>query len=101
MTVADREPALVDDRSRGVKGVSRVATGVYCLDAGELSPGRTTTVVSVDGDASDPALDTLAVVEVRGTARECDGKTFEVVTRELSDGRPAASDRVGFTLLIA
>jgi hypothetical protein len=41
------------------------------------------------------------MAEVRGEARECDGKTFEVVTRELSDGRPSASDRVGFTLLIA
>ncbi len=100
MAVTDREPVVVAERSRGVKGVQRQATGVYCLDVGEPASGATAALVALDGDLSDPELDAVAVVELRGAARECGGKAFEVVTRELRDGKPEASDRVGFTILI-
>ena len=98
--MTDREPAIVEERSHGVKGVSRVETGVYCLSVEGLTPDRASAVVSVDTDISDPALDAVATVELHGSARACGGKFFEIATHELRDGKLESSDRIGFTVLV-
>ena len=95
----ERDPGIVTDRSRGLKGVRRVTTGVYCvLPEEDLSSSTATVTVDLDTSTTDGAGVELA--QLRSLASGCEKLEIEVVTRELRDGRVEPSDAVAFALLV-
>jgi hypothetical protein len=95
--------SLVAARTTGFSGVTRVATGTYCLalDAGLVGQAFTAgtptrpTVASVEYGNTDTQTDQL-IVEPRGANADCSDNTFEVHTYR----NGAAADDVSFTLIV-
>jgi hypothetical protein len=95
--------SLVSQRTSGFSGITRVATGTYCLEPVAAVVGQAfsggdptrATVASVEYGNTGTQTDQL-IVEPRGATITCPSNTFEVHTYR----NGAAADDVSFTLVV-
>ena len=89
---------LVPGQSAGFIAIRRSTTGTYCLTpAAGINPSEEAPVAS--GQASEPGVLPLAVVDARQPPAHCNSNELEVDTYNLASASHELSDGVAFTII--